>query len=512
MSFSAIGFQRYHRLVKRWSLALLALLGVAWLPMGFGWCQSSSSSGQGTGETADVARRMPLRARSGGGSLADFNQLIQLIQTTVNANWDVDGGEDTIQTSVSGVWLDPKGKLQRRPRRAGLPSLHQGSPAESVFEIPALGELQASTPLRWISFGELAEQLRLAMVEDTLAKPSMQLLGGITRLDYLAFEPSAGDWYLGGPAGELVLDWQGHLIGRATGLPPVLLEDLLTLAPWVLRGRGALGCSIDPVPERLRAVHELVTSPIARRSLTQQADRWCEQLARTLGDQQATVFGIPAASPTATALLIADEHMKRIGLGLENGPGRLLSYWEEAEKRGEVPKSSMVRWWFGLRPQIEIGMSSDARIFAIESPTVAVLSQQQWMDQTGQRYDSLERDAAADAFAAGFTANFEALQQLYPAIYGRLRHISDLCIFLRIVREETKAGGYRYPKLFEDPSIQPQAVPVRWIPSIAAWRKTSNGRVAAMVSGGVALEERKAELRKSVKAGFSAPGQPFSLR
>ncbi|MFN9914891.1 MAG: hypothetical protein ACK53L_20045, partial [Pirellulaceae bacterium] len=87
MSFSAIGFQRYHRLVKRWSLALLALLGVAWLPMGFGWCQSSSSSGQGTGATADVARRMPLRARSGGGSLADFNQLIQLIQTTVNANW-----------------------------------------------------------------------------------------------------------------------------------------------------------------------------------------------------------------------------------------------------------------------------------------------------------------------------------------------------------------------------------------------------------------------------------------
>jgi hypothetical protein len=465
--------------------------------MEVGWCQSNSSSLQGTGTTAIETGPMPLSPRPGGGSMADFNQLIQLIQTTVNANWDVDGGEDTIQTSVNGVWLDPSGKLQRRPRQAGLPPLPlpQGSPAQSVFEIPALGELQAATPLRWIAFGELAEQLRLAMAEDKLAKPSMQLLGGITRLDYVAYEPSANDWYIGGPAGDLVLDRQGQLIGRATGLPPVLLEDLLTLSPWVLRGRGALGCSIDPVPERLKAVRELVTSPIARRSLTQQADRWCDQLAQTLGDQQATVFGIPAASPTATALLIADEHMKRIGLGLENGPGRLLSYWEEAEKRGEVPASSMIRWWFGLRPHIDIGTSSDARIFAIESPTVEVLSQQQWMDQTGQRYDSQERDAAADAFAEGFTANFEALQQLYPAIYGRLRHIGD-----------------RYPSLFEDPSIQPQAVPVRWIPSIAAWRKTSNGRIAAMVSGGVALEERKAELRKSVRADFSAPSQPFPLR
>jgi general secretion pathway protein D len=41
----------------------------------------------------------------GGGSLANFTELINLIQTTVNSNWEADGGEDTIREFPSNLSL-----------------------------------------------------------------------------------------------------------------------------------------------------------------------------------------------------------------------------------------------------------------------------------------------------------------------------------------------------------------------------------------------------------------------
>lgn len=449
----------------------------------------------------------------GGGSLADFTQLTQLIQTIVPGNWDVDGGEDTIQSYVNGVWIGLDGKLIRRQAsKTASPKLNLNEKA-SVVELPVLGDLQSKESLRWISLSEVEANVREAMNSNRKASPNAVLLGGLTRIDHLAYDAKTKSWYLGGPAGDLVFDRQGHMIGRSTGLPPVLLEDLLSLAPLVLNGKGPIGCSIDPVPERLKAVSELTASPIARRSLTQQASKWSAKLAETLGEQKATVFGLPADSPTAAALLIADEHMKRIGIGLDNGPGSLASYWEESEKRGTIPTSALIRWWFALRDDIVVGTDSNTSVFSLESPTVCVLSQGQWMDATGQRYDVKERDLAADAFAKGFTDQFEALQQMHPAVYGRLRHIFDLCVVLKLMREESIAKRLAKPEVLTDVSIQPHMeVPIQWIPSVAAWRKTTSGRVAAIVSGGVNIEVHKSKLPKQTKSGLPEPSKPFSIK
>ncbi len=486
-----------------------------------GWLGSSASAQKSLGSvnssglalaTPTGGLQMPANPQGGGSPLADFQQLTQLIQTIVPSNWDIDGGEDTIQQSPSGVWIDTDGKLHRNERsKRALPIPGQDATAPAVLDLP-LGTLQANEGLRWISLSEVEAKLQQAIDRKEYASTTMQILGGLTRIDFVAYDKAKKSWFLGGPAGDLVLDRKGQLIGRETGLPPILLEDLLSVAPMILNGKGAMGCSIDPVPERLKAVSDLVVSPIAKRSLTQQAAKWSAKLAETLGDQKATVFGLPEDSPTAIALLIADEHMKRIGLGLEVGPGTLMSYWEESEKRGSVPSSALIRWWFALRDDIQIGTDSNNLVFSLASPTVQVLSQDQWMDATGQRFDSNKRDPAADAFAKGFSDHFDKLQQMYPVIYGRMRHICDLSVALRIVREESMAQHLDPFPLLADKSIQPHAAaPVKWIPSIAAWRQTSSGRVAAIVSGGVSIDAKKADLHRTGNANAPNVTNAFSL-
>ena len=451
--------------------------------------------------------------QAGGSSLADFTELIGLVQTMVKSNWDIDGGEDNIQPYPNGVWIDPNGKLNRQKKTAfAVPNVPENTDQKpKFFDLPQLGKLQSSDELRWVSLRDLEQKLRERMTSKEMASPTMELLGGLTRIDFLARDPATNDWYLGGPAGDLVMDRKGNLVGRSTGLPPVLLEDLLSIAPLILNGRGPLGCSIDPVPERLKAVADLAASPLAKRSLAQHAAKWCDRLTETLGDQQATIFGLPDDSPTGTALLIADEHMKRIGLGLENGPPQLLSYWEESEKRGKIQSSGLIRWWFALRDDIQIGVDDTSSVFAIESPTVQVMSQRQFMDQTGARQEAIDQDPAADAFATGFTKHFADLQTIQP-MYGRLRHIFDLCVVMRLIREEVTAGRGSELSLLKDRSIQPHSdEPLKWIPSMAAWRKTSNGRVTAIVSGGVTIDVKNASIDKH--SGRSQPCvlEPFAF-
>ncbi len=159
--------------------------------------------------------------------------------------------------------------------------------------------------------------------------------------------------------------------------------------------------------------------------------------------------------------------MKRLGLGLEKGPAKLTSYWKESEKRGGVPASSLIRWWFALRDDIRIGVDKANQVYSLETPTVRVLSQKQWMDAAGNRKDIADIDAAADAFADSFTRNFDELQVMHP-IYGRLRHVFDLCVAMRIIRDEDKQAF----SFLNQASISPHSEnPVKWIPSISSWRK-----------------------------------------
>ncbi len=435
---------------------------------------------------------------NGGASIADYTALIDLIENVIDAEWAVNGGSASAIPYRQGVRIDPRGLIERLdPSKTTLTSLklpRDQNKSMNPANIPLedLGEWQQATSLRWISLHQLDEQVaeRSRGTKRLRANISMELLGGLYRIDYLAFDKVSQEWYLGGPAGNLVASASSELLNPETGLPPVLLEDLLGVAPHVLRNKGEFGCSIDPDPTRLTAAYEMARSSTAMRSMQRQPERWTEQWRQKLGKQHAKVIGLNQDSPTGYALLIADAHMKRLGLGLESCPSPMKSYWKEKEiftVSSNSTDAGMVRWWFSVTDH-KIPMDPDRQIYHFASSNVQVLSEAQMMNALGERVAKNSPDFAADTFAKKFTLNFDKLQRDYP-VYGRLRHIFDLAIALEIVRHEIQSGNGKPFLALDNPEGQPRlpVTPIE-LDSVAAIHRMPNQSMSAIISGGVSIQ------------------------
>lgn len=435
---------------------------------------------------------------NGGASIADYTALIALIENVIDAEWAVNGGTASAIPYRQGVRIDPRGLIERLdPSKTMLTSIklpRDQDKARNPANIPLddLGEWQQATSLRWISLHQLDEQVaeRSRDTNRLRANISMELLGGLYRIDYLAFEKDSQEWYLGGPAGNLMASPSRDLLNPETGLPPVLLEDLLGVAPHVLGSRGEFGCSIDPDPARLTAAYEMARSSSSIRSMQRQPERWTEQWRQKLGKQHAKVIGLNQDSPTGYALLIADAHMKRLGLGLEPCPTQMKSYWKEKEistASSNGTDSSMVRWWFSTTDH-KIPMDPDRKIYHFASSNIQVLSEAQMMNALGERVASNSPDLAADAFAKKFSLNFDRLQRDY-LVYGRLRHIFDLAIALEIVRHEIQNGNGKPFLAIDNPEGQPRlpVTPLE-LDSVAATHRMPNQSMSAIISGGVSIQ------------------------
>ncbi|MEQ1827767.1 MAG: DUF1598 domain-containing protein [Pirellula sp.] len=431
---------------------------------------------------------------NGGGAIADYTELMTLIENTIDGDWQSQGGTSSMLPYRNGVRIDPSGVIERfdpnkvTTKSVRLPTSSKSNPAS----LTNLGEWQEPTTLRWVSLHQLDEQVasRLDAAESSKASIAMEVMGGIYRIDYVAFDPTTDEWFLGGPAGDLFMSPTGDLINSETRLPPVLLEDLLSIAPHVLNGQGELGCTIDPDPKRLAEAYAAAQLPSAIRALQRNPDRWVEQWRQKLGRQQTKVIGLPQNSPAGYALILADAHMKRLGLELEHRPKLVKSYWQEREIfGGSRTDVGLVRWWFSLTDR-KIPMDPERKIYHFASSNVQVLSEAQMMNALGSRVVANAPDVAADSFARNFGQHFGQLQREFPC-YGRLRHIFDLAVALEIVRVEMQKGNGRAFKALVDSRIQPalETAPME-IDSVASTHKLPDGTVTAIVSGGVSIEFR----------------------
>jgi hypothetical protein len=441
------------------------------------------------------------RNPNGGAAIADYTELIGLIENVIDAEWVVNGGSASLNPYRQGVRINPNGLIERfDPSEIKTISIKpsrtpdkEAKPAN--ITLSNLGEWQQSSSLRWISLHQLDEQVAAHQrsSKGSRATIAMELLGGLYRIDYVAYDKESREWFIGGPAGDLVTNESRELLNLETGLPPVLLEDLLGVAPHVLREKGEFGCSIDPDPIRLKQAYEMVRSVSAMRTMQRQPEQWAEQWREKLGRQNAKVIGLRQDSPTGYALLIADAHMKRLGLGLEARPTHVKTYWQEKEtftSSGSGTDQSMVRWWFSLTDH-KIPMDPDRKIYHFANSNVRVLSEGQLMNEKGERIATQSPDLAAETFARKFTRHFERLQRDYP-VYGRLRHIFDLSVALEIVRHEMEAGNGKRFLAIDNPSVQPRLqVTPRELDSVAATHRLQNGQMSAMISGGVSIHQSK---------------------
>ena len=141
----------------------------------------------------------------------------------------------------------------------------------------------------------------------------IQYLAGLQRIDYVFVDRDKGDIVIAGPAEGFAPNGTGRVVGVTTGRPPLRADDLV-IALRSMQNKGTIGCSIDPVQERLAAMIRQNKSFRPTRSTAVARSRYAI-LARTLGKQDVRVWGVPAESHFGQTLVEADYVMKLVGIG-----------------------------------------------------------------------------------------------------------------------------------------------------------------------------------------------------
>ncbi len=366
--------------------------------------------------------------RGGGITEADFDDLINLIQETIDPDsWEINGGTARMRPFPSGVLVDPDGVMKQVKTAPGgrLDELRQS--ADVVDDLT----LEKETALRAISLTRLERALQLRAARGQPANPEMLCLGGIYRLQYLMLYPESGDIVIAGPAGSWHYDAQGRAINDQTGQPVLNLDDLVICLRNAASHQGRFGCSIDPRADNLAAARQFIETS------TLQGQAWRDRLRDILGQQDVFVDGIDAATHAGRVIVEADYHMKLIGMGLEPSVSGVPDYFQRLhlDEQGNPPRiDSLVRWWFTMSYDA-VQTNVDRTIFEISGQGVRLQSESEFMDDQGQRVHTGQSSPAAGGFARDFTTHFDDLVQQYP-LYGELRNLFDCALAANLIYRE----------------------------------------------------------------------------
>lgn len=396
----------------------------------------------------------------GGAALADFSQLMNLIQTTIAPDqWDALGGPSTMFPYPGGIYVDPQG-LVRDVEVA--PSDRLRSLNNLANEVHAAANTSnrdwtLASDLRTVSLKRLRnEYLRLAA---TGQQPSLELqnLAGISEVRYVIIEDD--DILLCGEVGginEAASPWPQDAKTHQTALG----FELLVASAQAVATQSAYGCSIDPTPEGMLAAAQ-VSNDISSRKIP--AALAAEALAAALGEQQIVLFDVPADQPLAWLLVEADRHMKQLALGRHPMPNGLSNYLDVVERAAKqangsaVPSGQLLRMWFAVQPK-EVRKASDSLTFQLAGSPIKLITAKEFDDQQGGRIRAGE-DPLGKEFASAFNDHFATIAATYP-VYDRLRGAFELTAALQLVQRQVGrekftqlVGELAVPELMLDTTV-----------------------------------------------------------
>lgn len=437
---------------------------------------NAGTSGSRLGGSSRGAEGAPGYPGSAGGmSMADFQSLIMLIQSTIDPDSWIDTGTGTssIMQYPNGVFVDPSGQVQRRLQTdATLQSATLGSGAPRQ-------PWRTTSPQRTISLKALDRALQRMQQQGVAPSAEMRQLAGLSRIDVIQLDVANEDVLLSGPATDTALGFR--------------LEDLAVVTAAINPHTDPLGCSIDPTHAGLLAAQDFLQQPGALDRLARAPKAFVTQLQSKVGAHHVSVFGLHANSGTALAMIDADEHMKRVGFGLERTPVGIKSYFEQMEQLKAPQAQSLVRWWFAYADE-PIRVNPQRNIFKLPEQCARVMSEQQFVTQQG-RGASGQQDAAADAFASEMSAQMSALRESHPS-YARLCSVFEAALGLQLALDATGQPSFAawFPTLHaagqpEQAVEQPEP---KTVSGLTTWHRMRNGTVVAVVSGGVTLSLREA--------------------
>ena len=393
---------------------------------------------------------------AGGITEADFQPLMDLIQNTIQPDtWqDTGQGLGTLQAYASGVFVDPSGTLKKikTKKMRGSEAFREQAQLNSGNVVVNL-----ETELRKISLTRLEKATQSLAAQGKPISRDMRNLAGIYEIKYLMMYPETGDIVIAGPAGPWELNEENRPLNMKTGKPVLQLDDLVVCLRNAWDNNGKFGCSITPRKDRLISTKQFLASTKLK------GKRWAAGIREALGQQDVEVFGIDSETHAARVLVEADYRMKLVGMGLEESIPEVPSYLDRIEltKDDELPPMDVVRWWFTLN--YDDIVADDARtIFTFNGTGVKVLSENEFINDEGERIHSGTSHGPTKEFARDFTRHFDKLADEYP-VYRQLKNVFDMALVANLIRQQdlsTKTDWHR--TFFATPNPdQPQALQYR---------------------------------------------------
>lgn len=457
---------------------------------------SSTQAVEPSRSTKPVARRAaaksprPSAPPQGGAQGVDFDSLIDLVTSTVApTTWEEFGGNGSISPYASGVFIDASGKMHRgtqidlsgRLRQLGLDSAPR--PADGA------ADAHSTSKLRKVSLVRLAHAAQAALAKGQTLDDAMRHLAGLQRVEYVMTLPERGELVLAGPADDWTFDGEGRAVGKQSGRPLLLLDDLVCLWRQARDPGGAFGCLITPRQESLAAAQAwLDAAPASLRP--GQRKGWLEQLRSRVGTQDIEVFGIDPQTHAAQTLVEADYRMKLLGLGLEEAPPGLANYLDLLARHGDAAEPlEVVRWWFTLRDGQTVA-SQDRRVFQLPEQAVQLCSENELLADDGSRIHTHRAAPLNEQFARDFTAQFADIAAHYP-IYAELENLCQLALAVTLIEQERLTAQVDWPaELWNDPAAYCLAKgnAPKTVDTVLSSRVVGGRRIIAAVSGGVKID------------------------
>jgi len=381
-------------------------------------------------------------------------------------------------SAVGGVKVDVDGVVSN-PEVSELKEL-QAAWEKGLQEVPA--DLEAWSELRFVSLRQLEAQLAEARAAGEPVPDAVRFLAGLQRVKYVLVYPEQQDIVLAGPAEGWRVDTMGSVVGATSGRPVLTLDDLMVaLRTSESSNRNGISCSIDPTPEGLQRMEQLSRRLSARGP--QAAGR---QMEEAVGPQRVTITGVPESSHFARVIVAADFRMKRLAMDFEPAPvDGMPSFLDMVKGSRAGLQNMMPRWW--LAPKYDpLRRDGEGLAWELRGQGVQCLTEQDFLNDAGQREHTGRSDPTAQKWADTFTEKFDDLAH-EDSSFGQLRNVMDLAVVGALLVKEglLPRSGLRAPNLMSEQPLEEYPVP-RMVPSQASFTKAGRNWVIS-VSGGVQI-------------------------
>lgn len=357
---------------------------------------------------------------AGGSSFADFDSLMNLIETTIVPDtWEALGGNSTMAPYPQGVYVDAAGTVEFAALPSDDKTLAKGALENLGLILPdatsQARNWRAASKMRCVSLRRLRDEIATKRMTGEPLGDMLLNMAGLSKVQYMIL--TEDDIILAAPVSGIDLD-RGWYLDRESGRA-TLRSDFLARCLASSFDRTPFGCTIDPTPEGLQSAMK-VAAEISAGNVP--IGKSADQLRDALGMQRVEVFG--AAGDTSVALLMveADRHMKQLALGEQPMPEGVASYLDVVDSMIDQgpPNGLLLRLWFTANPQA-VRSDNEKRVFEIDGSPIQLSGENQRALADGAR-GNVTVDPRSAQFVAGFNTHWNQIRDQYP-IYGALESL-----------------------------------------------------------------------------------------